>query len=211
LRGSEDVAETRCKIAAVLRIRLALITIVALLCATPTGALATQTQSKIFYAFTQSGKPTIPTNVVSGYCWTGSLAIPRSDAWRCFVGNYIYDPCFSSATASGEVVCPNANLSSGLLIRLTKPLPYRYADRRRPSLADPPWDLETVNGEHYVLLTGAGEIVDGKRGNYGCSCGGRTWLRGLPDRSSHPWWTIFSAPYTAKRLTAEVGIRYAWI
>jgi hypothetical protein len=190
---------------------LVFVVLLAALCVAPAVAAAAQTQAKIFYGFSQDGRPTIPTNVVAGYCWTGSLAISRSDAWRCSVGNYIYDPCFSSATASGEVVCPNADLTSGLLIRLTKPLPYRYASRRRPSLADPPWDLETVSGQHYVFLTGAGEIVDEKRGNYGCSCGGKTWLWGLPDRAAHPFWTISSGSYTTKSLTAEVDIRYAWM
>src|SRR3954471_7285830 len=43
----------------------------------------------------------------SGYCWTNSGADARSDAYRCFVGNFIHDPCFADQTSSAKyVLCP---------------------------------------------------------------------------------------------------------
>jgi hypothetical protein len=53
----------------------------------------------IFHPFKADGAPTIHVRSRSGYCYTGSLTIARSDAWRCFVGNYLYDPCFSANLA----------------------------------------------------------------------------------------------------------------
>src|SRR4051812_41136067 len=42
----------------------------------------------------------------NGYCWEGSIADTRSDAWRCFLGNLILDPCFSNETATSDfVIC----------------------------------------------------------------------------------------------------------
>ena len=38
----------------------------------------------------------------AGRCWTNSLAVWRDDAWRCIVGNEIYDPCFSE---DDSVIC----------------------------------------------------------------------------------------------------------
>jgi hypothetical protein len=79
----------------------------------------------------------IPTNVIrflppeilpaeqkSGYCWVSSIAEPfRTDAFRCMVGNLIYDPCFSTIQ-KGFVYCQtNTDSSTGFLIKLTKPLP----------------------------------------------------------------------------------------
>src|SRR4051794_21171589 len=38
-----------------------------------------------------------------GDCWSGSV-MGRKDAWRCSLGNGIYDPCFKSPTTNW-VVC----------------------------------------------------------------------------------------------------------
>ncbi len=40
----------------------------------------------------------------SGYCWENSLADNRADAFRCFVGNSIYDPCFADQTSFARYV-----------------------------------------------------------------------------------------------------------
>jgi hypothetical protein len=58
----------------------------------------------------------------SGYCWTTSIGDSRSDAFRCFVGNFIHDPCFANTVVSSNfVLCPIAQPGSNLLrINLTK-------------------------------------------------------------------------------------------
>jgi hypothetical protein len=62
------------------------------------------------------------TERATGSCWTSSIASTRLDAYRCMVRNEIHDPCFT--LSSREVVCPHDLVkNSGLLIKLTKPLP----------------------------------------------------------------------------------------
>ena len=38
---------------------------------------------------------------VKGNCFSGSGADSRSDAWRCFIGNEINDPCSDAKARSG--------------------------------------------------------------------------------------------------------------
>lgn len=42
--------------------------------------------------------------IEKGFCWTGSLAISRDDAWRCMVRSNIFDPCFV-VEALGRILC----------------------------------------------------------------------------------------------------------
>lgn len=66
------------------------------------------------------------TSTVRGHCWTSSIASRRSDAYRCMVGNGIYDPCFSIDTKT--VACPtNVAANSGVRVALTQPLPQANA------------------------------------------------------------------------------------
>jgi hypothetical protein len=63
-----------------------------------------------------------------GECWTSSNIRPRINAWRCMVGNQIYDPCFSQTTGSNWVACDidpvsDGALGVGLRVNLNKPLP----------------------------------------------------------------------------------------
>ena len=153
----------------------------------------------VFHAFTASGAPAFKTRKVSGYCWTGSIAADRSDAWRCFVGNDIYAPCFSSALAPGYVACPDANLNKGIRIKLTRKLPLKYANHRRPSVKARPWLLETVSGRRWEFVTGATNQINGRAADY-FSRGSSAALWGLPDRHAQPW-TIYWAPMNATRMT----------
>jgi hypothetical protein len=174
------------------------------------AAARTQTAETVFQPFTAAGIPTLQTTSKSGYCYTGSLAVNRSDAWRCFVGNFILDPCFSSPRVGGEVVCPGINLSSGIEIRLTKPLPTGMADPGKPSLRHEPWDIQLADGVHFLLSSGASNVVDGKRLNYFCGPKCSVGLWGYPRRSTEPW-TILVAPVNAKSLHARQAIRHVWM
>ena len=134
----------------------------------------------VFQAFNSAGRPTIQVRSTSGECFSGSAATTRRDAWRCRVGNRIYDPCFSSGSARGVVICPtNLRLTGGIRIRLTQPLPRRFGNNRAPSLALQPWDIELANGWRCRILTGATDVFSGMRLNYGCSGGGRNGNAGL--------------------------------
>ena len=175
----------------------------------PSGAPASpRTTATVYHAFTASGSPALPTRMRSGSCFTGALTIRRSDAWRCMTANTIEDPCFSSAAAPGEVVCPNPDLRAGVEIRLTRSLPRRFADRGRPSTRDQPWDIELTTGQHCSFLSGATTLVGGHRLNYGCARSLGLW--GSPLRSSEPW-TILAGPFDATSLHERRSIAHAWM
>jgi hypothetical protein len=173
----------------------------------------THTTATVYQAFSYHGVIVPHVRVESGYCLTTSGVTPRSDAWRCFVGNYIYDPCFSSTFAFGVVVCPTPWTGTGLEIRLTKPLP-QATSHVAPSLALQPWALQTTAGADCVLSSAAGPPpVHGQRLNYFCGRKAKVGLWGLwgvPNRASQPW-TILSAPFNATVLSHRVAIRHAWM
>lgn len=169
-----------------------------------------RTTETIFRAFNPNGTPTIHVRSKSGYCYTGSLAINRHDAWRCFVGNFIYDPCFSSSAAPREVVCPDLDVTSGIEIRLTRVLPTRYADPGKPSLHNQPWNIQLTDGQHYQFASGASSVVDKARLNYFCGTSCKQGLWGYPRRRTQPW-TILIAPFTAKSLHTRQAIRHVWM
>src|SRR6266404_6004163 len=108
----------------------------------------------------------------SGYCWIGSLADVRGDAFRCFVGNYIHDPCFANQIGFAHyVLCPLYSPGAQVLrINLTKKLPSNLGSGDPTRY--PPWAVRTSNGEWCTIITGATDAVAGLRINYGCSGGG---------------------------------------
>lgn len=177
----------------------------------PASAFArTKTTATVFQAFTSMGAPTIHTQSKSGHCYTGSLTINRNDAWRCFVGNYLLDPCFSSTQARGVVICPNLQVTGGVEIRLTKPLPRTQADGGSPSLRDQPWNIQLTNGRHFAFASGASSLVHGVRLNYFCGAGCNYGLWGYPRRRSEPW-TILVGAFNATALHDRQAIRHAWM
>ena len=166
-----------------------------------------RTKTHIFEAFTASGKAAIHiTKTVDGYCYIGSLAAARDDAWRCIGGNGLYDPCFSSHKRKGIVLCVSAPWQrSGVEIKLTKRLPKPYAGK--PSTSGLPWGIETTARLKCLFATGGTAAIGRIRANYGCT--NNQWLWGSPSRKSQPW-TIYIAPLTAKKLSARTKIAVAW-
>lgn len=168
---------------------------------------AARTETRIYEAFAASGKPAIRiTETVHGYCYIGSFAAVRDDAWRCISGNALYDPCFSSHKAKGIVLCPRAPWQrSGVEMKLTKRLPKPYAPK--PSTSGLPWGIETTAGLKCVFATGVTTAIGGVRANYGCTS--NEWLWGSPSRKPQPW-TIYIAPFNAKKLSTRAKIAVAW-
>jgi hypothetical protein len=143
-----------------------------------------------------------------GYCWTSSGADARPDAWRCFVGNYIYDPCFSDGVSGANyVVCPlYTPLSKVLRINLTRKLPRSTGAKANPTRF-PPWTVQTASGKWCTILTGATGEIAGMRINYGCTGGG--YLLGVPSRSSPRWKIFFAKRYKSSQLTS-IYLAAAW-
>lgn len=114
-------------------------------------------------------------------CWETSLAAPRANAWRCIVKNRIYDPCFSTSAHAHYVIC-DADPSShthGLKVRLAHALPPSTL-----SSGTQAWMVRLLDGSVCSFLTGATDLFDGERLNYGCTNG--SWLVGNP-RTGAVW------------------------
>ena len=89
------------------------------------------------------------TGRISGNCWTASIAVNKSYAYRCMSGNEIHDPCFMLNAKS--VACPlDPAHNSGVVMRLTKPLP------KNPSSSMPvqPWVYVLASGGTCTIGTG---------------------------------------------------------
>ena len=124
-----------------------------------------------------------------GECFAGSIADARSDAWRCMVGNYVSDPCFSDPAVASWVLCPLDGTPFGtklLRISLAKSLPKNLGNKGAAGQGNP-WAIKLPGGKICTALTGATSSFHGRRVNY--SCGRRAFLAGSPDRSK-PTWTI---------------------
>ena len=175
----------------------------------------------VFAAYTGAGKPTLPVRGARGYCWTGSIAAPRRGAWRCFVGNDIHDPCFSSARAAAVVVCPNPQLTLATEIHLTRPLPRSMANHAAPGPRSRPWLVELgasrvagTTGARCEIVTGATSVLAGVSESYFCA--GRALrtvgLWGAPAKGPRGL-SIRIAPDDSRTLAhaARVPIVHAWV
>ena len=166
-----------------------------------------RTIATVVHGFTPDGRPTFSYSERRGHCFYGSLSTQRRDAWRCEVGNLIYDPCFSSSHARGRVACPVTQLDAGLVIRLTRGLPSRYQNTRAPSVRLTPWNVWLTGGQECRWITGASGIISGRRVNYACT--GGLLLLGTP-RRTRGLWTITAVRSTSgARHTARIA--YAWM
>jgi hypothetical protein len=145
-----------------------------------------------------------------GFCWTGSLADSgRSDAWRCFIGNFIHDPCFSDPSKSAPrfVVCAPTPWSRKVVkIVLTRKLPLGQRNPAGSALRRAPWGIQIVSGNRCLALTGATGTIVGRGVSYGCVGGG--YLLGTPRRAK-PWTIFYAARYKARR-ASRVAIAEAW-
>ena len=144
----------------------------------------------------------------SGYCWTTSNTDARADAWRCFVGNNIHDPCFSDTiNVAKYVLCPLDTPGARVLrINLTKPLPNVSRWTGDPTRY-PPWAVQTTGGKWCTFLSGATGLIGGLRINYGCAGGGI--LLGNPKRRTSTW-TIFYAPNFNSKQFVSTSLAAAW-
>jgi hypothetical protein len=59
-----------------------------------------------------------------GVCWGASLSVPAAYAWRCVVGNQLFDPCFRAGDGP-DMVCGVDPLRGepGFPVQLVEPLP----------------------------------------------------------------------------------------
>lgn len=156
----------------------------------------------------------------SGKCWTGSIASPRPDAWRCMIGNGIFDPCFQSPNGKFVVCDPNpARGEPGFRLNLTEPLPGPDVQGRSSDLeAGGGWLIELADGTLCRPSTGASGMVDGKAMRYYCENGKKGEYVSLLDEldSSKPLWTAEKAttvqgPKGPKLIKSErIAVKTVW-
>jgi hypothetical protein len=166
---------------------------------------------RTFRAFSSSGKLLLKvTSHRRGSCYSGSLADQHKDAWRCISGNYLYDPCFSSAKHRKVVLCPDVpRIKTAVEIRLTRKLPEKMANSGHIYLGAP-WLMQLVNGLKCEIGTGANSIVDGLVSYYYCGKrhGHYVALWGKLHRKVQPWTVRIGTGTKPSRQYTKVAI--AW-
>lgn len=122
----------------------------------------------------------------SGECWTSSNVLPRANAWRCMIGNDIYDPCFSSSSSADWVACDvnplSDGLGGGLRVNLTAPL----APDIWTSDTIYPWYMELADGTTCYSLGRDTFPVDDDWANYACA--GADFILGEPEDDGSGIW-----------------------
>jgi hypothetical protein len=106
--------------------------------------------------------PLIPSEKREGSCWTNSNIIQRSDAWRCMIGNEIFDPCYAARDKT-TIVCgskPDIEKPTGFVLKLTEPLPTPYVSKGPSSSASM---IELEDGTICDAISGASGATDGVR------------------------------------------------
>jgi hypothetical protein len=142
----------------------------------------------------------------SGSCFTTSSATTAPGAYRCLVGNDLYDPCFADATsAAAQVACPNpANPDSVVVIKLTAALPAPATSAGSPII---PWLLVLANGQQCQTITGTGGTLGGKNEIYGCPGGG---VYGQPDTSGATWMVSYAPSGAPASAMTQEGVTKAY-
>jgi hypothetical protein len=112
-----------------------------------------------------------------------SQTLDRADAWRCIVGNIIYDPCFSAAPHATSVICgASPQKPVGIRVTLAQPLP-----THAPVQGKQAWILLLGDGSTCTFITGATFGIQGQRANYGCS--DKDWIIGDP-QPGRIWYAV---------------------
>jgi hypothetical protein len=179
-----------------------------LLAPTPSAAA---TKTKRYKAWDAAGDPTVPEFTERrGDCNSSSFVNRRHDAWRCFVGSRIHDPCFENPVFDRELICVASPWARKGVLVTSRLDP----DDRFPSSARRPWALRLANGRGCVFVSGASNFVRGRRLNYICrlrpfKSPRPPFLFGLPDRSRATWTILLGRSYEPVRFM-RVKIRAAW-
>ncbi|MEA2494936.1 MAG: eukaryotic-like serine/threonine-protein kinase [Thermoleophilaceae bacterium] len=191
------------------RLRLALLVAAALLATTglPPSAGEASTGQRHFSPFNGAGELKVSYNVRrrSGDCNSESFVDGRRDAWRCFVGNNILDPCFESPVEADVVACVESPWTRSV-VRVSSVLDTRsrFQDQR----GGPAWALVLRGGKRCVFASGATSAFHGRRLNYFCGRHG-PYLFGAPDKS-HATWRIRAAKTPQPQSVYWRRIRTAW-
>src|SRR5690349_16765981 len=131
-------------------------------------------------------------SVARGSCWTGSLAVPRPDAYRCFVGTReIADPCFASSAQHSWVACIAHPAARRVLrLDLTRALPPNGSNVAHGARL--PWAVRLTEALDCEVSTGANGVIAGRAALYACSNGGS--LAARIHQVAPRWWAWYLPP-----------------
>lgn len=138
-------------------------------------------------------------------CSFGSEAI--GDAYRCFSGNLVIDPCWVSNRKAFVVCLPDAWSHQAIRLHVTKG--YQNGGFGSGGVSYP-WGVRQASGTRCSWLQGASGEVKGKRISYGCTS--TTVLIGHVNKKPARW-TIKRARATGGghyTVTGTVQLRKAW-
>ena len=122
--------------------------------ASPTGPLASATQVRTFVPWDLGDSLSVPGAHISAIPAQGASCVPSPissdpDAYRCFAGNAVYDPCWLNA-ARDRVACVPDPWSSAIMI-LSSPFTFDTSATHSPGRApDPlghPWAMQISDPE----------------------------------------------------------------
>jgi hypothetical protein len=97
-----------------------------------------------------------------GHCEAGSEE--TRDAYRCFAGNRVYDPCWVTSNTAFVVCLGHPWSFTAVSIHVSHYDNSGYSKK----IASIPWGVQLGDGQLCGLLAGATSLVHGKRVNYGC-------------------------------------------
>jgi hypothetical protein len=137
-------------------------------CAAPVWAQMPASPLIVSHTTVTKFTPAVPSgDVREGSCWTESIAVTRSGAWRCMVANAISDPCFVVAGNTGQLVCDAdpALKRDGFVLKLTKPLPKPSSRKQKVE----PWVFRLADNSICEAMTGTLPAVNGEPARWSCA------------------------------------------
>jgi len=127
-----------------------------------------------FSAYDSTGALTVPIESTgSGSCWESSIAVAAANAYRCFSGNSIEDPCFAVAPTATVVACLADPWAKAIVLTLTQALPEAS---RSGSVQLAPWSLQLADGVRCTVSTGQVPVAAGQAYNFHCTDGADAYL-----------------------------------
>jgi hypothetical protein len=134
--------------------------------ATSGTSIAAQAPAKtLVHTFRPGATPAAKT--LTGTCWTTSIAVSSSSAYRCLATNSILDPCFATSRRARVVDCYADPWSAPTRLKLAARLPSTTGQVGTTHL----WALRLAGGIRCVAVTGTVQIVGNVALTYSCGAG----------------------------------------
>jgi hypothetical protein len=132
-----------------------------------------------------------------------SLSSTRSDAFRCFLGDAIFDPCFIQ-TGIGYMDCPSKPNEHNRILTVSKLT--KDPQLQESSKDEAPWYITLEGGLNCSYVSGITDTVADGRIDYACE--DETWLS-LPLNKESDVFTIKCYKQTLGRIEL-CNIKEAW-